>query len=77
MSTYEAAVSNTRTAVADYIETSYNVRQRHSTLDYMSPVEFELKPPLSRCWIKKGGHRKDLYLRLNENVYGIGAYPST
>ncbi len=33
----------TRSAVADYIETFYNVCRRHSSLDYRSPVEFELK----------------------------------
>ncbi len=32
----------TRNAVADYIENFYNVRRRHSSLDYRSPVEFEL-----------------------------------
>jgi transposase InsO family protein len=35
--------SETRIAVADYIETFYNVRRRHSSLDYQSPIEFELK----------------------------------
>jgi transposase InsO family protein len=35
--------SATRSAVADYIETFYNVRRRHSSLDYQSPAEFELK----------------------------------
>jgi putative transposase len=34
--------SATRSAVADYIENFYNVRRRHSSLDYRSPVEFEL-----------------------------------
>ncbi len=33
----------TRSAVAEYIEAFYNVRRRHSSLDYRSPVEFELK----------------------------------
>ncbi len=35
--------SATRSAVADYIEVFYNVRRRHSSLDYQSPMEFELK----------------------------------
>jgi len=34
--------SAARSAVADYIETFHNVRRRHSSLDYQSPVEFEL-----------------------------------
>jgi transposase InsO family protein len=33
----------TRAAVAEYIEDFYNVRRRHSSLNYMSPIEFELK----------------------------------
>jgi transposase InsO family protein len=33
----------TRSGVTDYIEAFYNVRRRHSSLDYQSPVEFELK----------------------------------
>jgi putative transposase len=33
----------TRSGVADYIEAFYNVRRRHSSLGYRSPMEFELK----------------------------------
>jgi transposase InsO family protein len=29
-------------AVADFIENWYNLRRRHSSLDYVSPVEYEL-----------------------------------
>ena len=35
--------AGTRAAVAEYIEDFYNVRRRHSSLDYLSPIEFELK----------------------------------
>jgi putative transposase len=30
-----------RTAVFDYIETFYNPVRLHSTLDYLSPIEYE------------------------------------
>jgi len=30
-------------AIADYIDGFYNPRRRHSALDYVSPIEFELK----------------------------------
>ena len=29
--------------IADYIEPFYNRKRRHSTLGYISPVEYELK----------------------------------
>ena len=35
------------TSVFDYIERFYNPRRRHSTLGYMSPVEFEEKAMLA------------------------------
>jgi putative transposase len=37
--------SATRVAVAEYIDEFYNVRRRHSSIDYMSPLEFELRHP--------------------------------
>ena len=37
--TASAAESST----GDYIENFYNVERLHSTLDYVSPIEFELK----------------------------------
>lgn len=30
-------------AIADYIDGFYNTRRRHSAIDYLSPIEFELK----------------------------------
>ena len=30
-------------AITEYIEGFYNTRRRHSALDYMSPLEFELQ----------------------------------
>ena len=33
--------------VFDYIERFYNVKRRHSTIGYMSPVEFEMKAELA------------------------------
>lgn len=32
-----------RTAVFEYIEAFYNRQRRHSGLDYMTPMEFELE----------------------------------
>jgi putative transposase len=37
--------STTRAEVADYIDSFYNVRRRHSSLGYLSPLEFELRHP--------------------------------
>src|ERR1700722_16348136 len=36
-----------RADVFDYIECFYNVKRRHSTIGYMSPVEFEMKAGLA------------------------------
>ncbi len=30
-------------AIAEYIDAFYNLTRRHSTLDYLSPAEFELR----------------------------------
>ena len=36
--------------VFDYIERFYNPRRRHSTLGYLSPMEFEMKAAISLGW---------------------------
>ena len=36
-------VSAAEISIADYIENFYNAERLHSTLDYVSPIEFELK----------------------------------
>jgi putative transposase len=33
--------------VFDYIERFYNAKRRHSTIGYLSPVEFEMKAELA------------------------------
>jgi transposase InsO family protein len=38
-----ATRAEAREAIFDFIETFYNPRRRHSTLDYLSPMEFEMK----------------------------------
>lgn len=35
--------SQARRAVGAYIDGFYNIRRRHSTIDYLSPIEFELR----------------------------------
>ena len=36
-----------KAAVFDYIERFYNPKRRHSTIGYISPVEFEMKAGLA------------------------------
>ena len=36
-------ISETKSAIVEYIEVFYNRKRKHSTLDYMSPVNFENK----------------------------------
>ena len=37
--THEAASAS----IGDYIDNFYNVERRHSFLDYLNPIEFELR----------------------------------
>ena len=39
-----------RADVFDYIERFYNPRRRHSTIGYLSPMEFEAKVAISLGW---------------------------
>lgn len=39
LGTHDTAIAS----IADYIERFYNPQRRHSHLDYISPIEFELK----------------------------------
>ena len=39
--------TSAETSIGDYIENFYNVERLHSTLDYVSPIEFELKMQMS------------------------------
>lgn len=41
--------AHARTAIFEYIEGWYNRQRLHSSLGYLSPVEFELKPRHSSC----------------------------
>ena len=36
-----------RADVFDYIERFYDPKRRHSTIGYMSPMDFEIKPELA------------------------------
>ncbi|HEX4474928.1 MAG TPA: IS3 family transposase [Polyangiaceae bacterium] len=42
--THDAA----RRSIADYIESFYNIERRHSFLDYLNPIEFELRSAATR-----------------------------
>ena len=44
---YRIARSEARADVFDYIERFYNATRRHSTIGYLSPVEFERKVGLA------------------------------
>lgn len=38
-----------RASIGDYIDNFYNVERRHSFLDYLNPIEFELRTQVQRC----------------------------
>lgn len=40
-----ATLSHVRSAIGAFIDTVYNGQGLHSALNYLSPVEFEAKPP--------------------------------
>jgi hypothetical protein len=48
---YEAKLSS-----GDCIDNFYNVERRHSHLDYLSPIELELRSKISRAWHSQAVH---------------------
>ncbi|GHD21228.1 hypothetical protein GCM10016234_34670 [Tianweitania populi] len=63
-----------RADVLDYIERFNNPRRRHSTLGYMSPVEFERKAMLARPRVHETGSRptRATSLKLSKQFYSCG-----
>jgi len=65
--------------ITEYIEDFYNVRRRHSSLDYLSPMAFELQAATreeaegSRVAAREGATRRALGARYSAGVYEIGA----
>jgi putative transposase len=56
-----------RADVFDYIERFYNAARRHSTLGYLSPVEFERQAALAQLRVHQTGSRPSLADRLAGN----------
>src|SRR5271170_5851464 len=46
--------------VFDYIECFYNPKRRHSTIGYLSPVEFERQAGFAQAGVNQTGCRPDL-----------------
>ncbi len=38
-----ATLAEARRVIGEWIESFYNIERRHSTLGYLSPIEFELR----------------------------------
>ena len=36
-------------SIGDYIDNFYNIERRHSHLDYLNPIEFELRSKNQQC----------------------------
>lgn len=49
--------SEAKADVFGYIERFYNPKRRHSTLGYLSPMEFENKAGLAQSGVRKTGSR--------------------
>lgn len=64
-----------RPDVFDCIERFYNPRQRHSTLGYLSPIEFEDKAMLASHRVREAGsssQRQALRERVNDKRADLG-----
>ena len=59
--------------VFDYIECFYNPKRRHSTIGYLSPMEFERQAGLLKAGIIQTGCRPSCYLQPKKMVWGWGS----
>jgi putative transposase len=58
-----------KVALCDYVEVFDNQRRRHSTLDYLSPAEFERRAPVNRSSLLASSNERTSDDRPNQPVH--------